>query len=256
VLNLYWKKKRKKRILFIGTISIVCIAVIGIAVFLNKEQIMNYYEETTDVLRTYKENKELKSITTEAAIQNIKIGQLQYENQELARAFQATKQLSSLYSYSTSRITNATSTTLEIDLGDLDGIKKDYPVLSLDQYFIGVITETKDHSSTVQLINSKEFLMNNGISVTVKGEKKSFGIFEYDLVKKRPLINIISENDPMQVNGIIETLGGSASKYPQGLKVGKISNIDIGDMGTTRQAIVDIPEFKTLNELYVLIIRK
>ena len=253
---MYWKRKRKKRILLIGTISIVCIAVIGIIVFVNKEQIMNYYEETTDVLLTYKENKELKSITAEAAIQDIKIRQLLHENQELDRALQATKQLSSLYSYSTSRITNTTSTTLEIDLGDLDGIKKDYSILSLDQYFIGVITETKEHTSTVQLINSKEFLMNNGISVTIKGEKSSFGILEYDLVKKRALINMISKNDPMQVNGIIETIGGNGSKYPQGLKVGKISNIHIGDMGTTRRAIPDIPEFNIQNELFVLIVRK
>lgn len=171
MLSLYWKSKRKKRILFTSIISTICVVVIGIAVFLNKERIVNYYERTTDVLLTYNENKELKSITTEAAIQHIKMGQLLYENQELDRAFQATKQLSSLYLCSASRITNTTSTTIEIDLGDLDGIKKDYTVLSLDQYFIGVITETKEHTSTVQLINSKEFLMNNGISVTSKGEK-------------------------------------------------------------------------------------
>jgi len=253
---MYQKKRRTTTAFVVIILSGLLIGTVG---FLNKGEIMNYsfslQKGITKLRATSQENEQLKAVATATAIQNIKLIQLEFENKQLNKAVNAKKNLPQTYSYSIARIINQeTPDTIQIDLGSLDGITKDLPVISLDQYFVGIVTKTTKHTATIQLINTREFLMSKGITVTARG-KNLFGIFEYDISGNQSYINRIPSNAPLKVNDIIETAGGDASKYPKGLKIGRVTQIESGVVGLTKQATVDIQPFPGNSELFVFVVR-
>lgn len=118
---------------------------------------MSDYSLIKGIASTYKENKQLRKIYADQAILNISSSQLEFENEQLEKAKAAMEKLPQAYSYSVARILNKSASSLTIDLGEQDRIQKGSAILSLNRYFVGIITKTTKHTATVELINSQSF---------------------------------------------------------------------------------------------------
>ncbi|MFC4306228.1 rod shape-determining protein MreC [Cohnella boryungensis] len=260
---MYWRSNKNRQRLLIP-IGIITVIVSTLLFF--KQQIVDQFvlfrHESSNLYITYKENKKLKEVIKRAELQNSKLLQMEFENEYLTKAYETKLKLPE--TYLASRIigeifsipNNIKSITfIKIDLGELDGIKINDAVISVDQYLIGMVTETSDHTSTVQLLNSEEFLTKEGIAVTVGSKNKSFGILEYDLTINQPIITKIPEINEVQAKDVIETIGGEGSKYPAHMRLGTVTDVGPGGFGLSYQASVELPKFPKLDDEFVFIVK-
>ena len=251
-----WRSGSKIKIA-VGMIGVCLLA--GAALLYRQplfDNVVAFRQELSQWHTLYKENEKWKKVLKNAAIDNMKSVQLQFQNKQLEQAYEVMQRLPATHSYSMANIIRLTParTGIEIDLGKLDGIQKNDPVLSLEQNFVGIVSEITDHTSIIQLINTTEFLTNQGISVTVRGREATMGILEYDLSANSPIVDKIPEDQIIQAGDVIETIGGDLSKYPAGLRIGTVSEVSAGSLGISVQASLTIPEFPKPNESMVIIV--
>ncbi|GGH35901.1 rod shape-determining protein MreC [Paenibacillus segetis] len=253
------KRKLKKSKVIVAVAVIVFVTGSVIATSYYKLYVSLLKDEVFNLVSIYIENKQLKESIELNKIQDMKLKMMEFDNKQLVKAAEAKKQLPSSYSYPIARIidyktpleNNVQVESIIIDLGRLDGVKEYESVISLDQYLIGVVTEIKDHTSTIRLINSEAFLKNQGISVEV-GEHSTTGVLEYDPLENIPFINRISKDSTININDTVKTNGGDESRYPAGFSLGTISSISTNRFGLTLQATVELPPLS--NDIYVFIV--
>ncbi|GGG19528.1 rod shape-determining protein MreC [Paenibacillus aceti] len=257
---MYWYKRKRKKSKMIVAVSVVVFLIGSLfAASYYKFNVSLLQREMFHLVSIYIENKQLKKSIEFLKIQDMDLNMMESENKQLVKASKAKKQLPPSYSYSIARIidyippieNNIPVESIIIDLGKLDGVKENDSVISLDQDLIGVVTEIKNHTSTIQLINSGEFLKNQGISVKV-GDHSTIGVLEYDLLENTAVINKISKDSKINVNDSVKTNGGNESKYPAGFSLGTISSVSTNRFGLSLQATVELSPLP--NDIYVFIV--
>ncbi|MBO7744336.1 rod shape-determining protein MreC [Paenibacillus sp. MWE-103] len=236
-------------------IGVVGAALVGAAY---RAELMAYVANTHQGLSalyaTYQENKQLKKIANQAGIRAIRMWQTETDIAELNKAKAAKKQLPATYAYKVARIADAGADTIQLDLGSLDGVKQNDAVLSLDQYFVGMVTAVEKHSATVGLLNTESYMTNKGIAIRATNKASTFGIAEYDANAERLAIKKIPPDALIKKGDVIETLGGDTSRYRPGLKIGTVAGIEVSPMGLSSEATLEIPEFPTSHDVFVFII--
>ncbi|MFE5321484.1 rod shape-determining protein MreC [Paenibacillus sp. NPDC056579] len=150
-------------------------------------------------------------------------------------------------------------TSLSIDLGSNDGIKKDMAVITTTG-LIGLISDVYEYNSIVSLITNLDDEQNSkAISVKLKENNDTTGVIEdfinltqnsgsgeqYFVMKK------IGEKDKIEIGNIVIT-SGLGDVFPEGIRVGTVDSIS--DAATlTKEAKINL-DFNPSRISYVFIV--
>jgi rod shape-determining protein MreC len=223
--------------------------------------IAGFFEDIRQLSVIYEENKTLKLTLTQYARDTQKLNELEAQNKVLkdALGFTERQKQANNYKYRMAEVVTVNAdpfnNTLSINLGQKDGIKKDMAVMTIDG-LVGRINEVSEFYSNVQLLTEINDTDSNSkaIAVTVKGrESQSFGMIEsFDVKTGNLVMNKVDQADPMQVGDTVIT-SGLGLVFPNGIEIGKIVSIGLGEFGITHKVLVEPKaSFRHIREVYVV----
>lgn len=227
-----------------------------------------FFEDIVSIRTVYEENQVLRQTLTRYARDTMRLNELELQNKRLVEALSFTEsqkqmnnyrfRIADVIAYNPDRLNH----TIQINLGEKDGIKPNMAVVSVDG-LAGRVVQVSSFYSTVQLltgindtayIGDGSFIGSKAIAVTVKGKESSFGVIEkFDLDDTQTLIvTKIETTDPMEVGDTIIT-SGRGRIFPSGIEVGKVTSIEVGEFGITYKAAVEpFASFHHLREVFVV----
>jgi len=212
---------------------------------------MSFFKDIEAVRR---ENEELKALVSELRIRNRELESLESKNEELRQALNLKKQFGD-YEFLGANIIAVDPgnwfNVFKVDVGERDGVKVDFPVITSSKGLVGRVMSTDLTSSKIVTIIDESSSVAGWISkaggghVIVRGdlELKEQGLCRMDYI---PL-----EVD-VEVGDIIET-SGLGGIYPKGIVIGEVIEVRKTNSELDRYAIIR-PEadFKRLEEVYIL----
>jgi rod shape-determining protein MreC len=169
------------------------------------------------------ENRALKLKLAEVSMKNHKLQSLRYENERLRDLleFKAQQSHKLIGAHIVGRDPAPLSGTCIIDKGACNGIKEDLPVITPDGIY-GKVIETTEGNALIETFLNFNFrivgmVLRSGIQGIVKweGDKNS-------LVMQLPVNSDVDIDDEIVTSEI-------SSVFPQGLKIGRIKKIAIGN---------------------------
>ena len=226
--------------------------------------ISGFFEDVADLKETYEENERLKIALAQYTRDKAWYNKVEADNERLKEELEFTerqKQMGSKYDYRIAQVTSINvadpfNQTININLGNRDGIKQGMPIISVEG-LVGTVSRVSEFSSSVQLLTNldNEDSNSRAISATVLGkENESFGMIEsYDQSTGTFLMTRIAEGDPIAKGDTVVTsdLGGT---FLGGLVVGEVESIQVGDFGLTLTAQVKpAATYQDWRELFVVV---
>lgn len=204
-----------------------------------------FFQDIREIRIIYKENEQFRMMAAAYARDKINYNFIQQENDRLKEDLKFTKLQRELfqYNYLIAQVVNvspdANNRSFTINLGSLNGIKRDMAVISIDG-LVGIISQVSAFTSTVMPItelDSRSPSSSKAISATVLGnENGSFGIIEsYDPKEGELLMTKIDSNDPLKEGDTIIT-SGLGNVFPRGIVIGTVTSRQVGDMALTYTA--------------------
>jgi rod shape-determining protein MreC len=223
--------------------------------------VSGFFGDLRELTIVYKENRELRRILALYARDRARLNTLEEDNARLKEQLAFTDRQKKLndYIFHIAQVLSADpdpyNSTVRINLGSRDGIRKDMAVVS-DKGLLGVVDAVSDFSSIVQLITSADIRSNatKGVSATVEGKvDKSFGIIEsFDRQTGMLLMTGIYQEDPLQVGDTVVT-SGKGFIFPRNLVIGTVVERYVGSLGITETAEIDpAADFEDLREVFVV----
>ncbi|MGZ9585133.1 rod shape-determining protein MreC [Paenibacillus marinisediminis] len=226
--------------------------------------IADFFHDVSNLQETYEENEMLKvalaQYTRDKAWYNAVAAENERYKEELGFT-ERQKQLNLPYDYRIAQVTSINvadpfNQTININLGEKDGIKEGMPVIAVDGV-VGVIGRVYEFSSTVQLLTNMDDKDPNSraISATVLGkENQSFGMIEsYDQSTGTFTMTRIAESDPLKEGDTIVS-SGLGGTFPRGLVIGTVDSRQVGDFGLTHTAqIKPAATYQDWRELFVVV---
>lgn len=201
--------------------------------------VAGFFENLQDLQNTYIENKELKARLDDVTRLEIEVQELSDENKRLNELLEKKddyRKFNPLQATVIARTPDQWQELLTIDRGSIHGVEKDMAVISA-QGLIGKVKHSQQFTSTVQLLSTAD--PKSRISVTVLGgNEEVYGMIEgYDSKKKRLLLKSVRHEDKIKEgqNVITSGLGGI---FPEGLQIGKITEVFPDQYGLTQAAYV------------------
>ena len=136
---------------------------------------------------------------------------------------------------------------ITIDHGANDGIKQDAVVIT-HQGLVGRVEQVDPTSSKVRLIND----LNSSVSVRLQTESRTTGVLRGQSQANLMVIAYIPQTDVVSEGDVVLT-SGLGGIYPEGLVVGKVTQVEGKDSDPFQEAVVEaaVPLDK-LERLYVL----
>ncbi|MHA0857067.1 rod shape-determining protein MreC [Paenibacillus sp. CMAA1364] len=209
----------------------------------------------------YKENEELKIALAQYTREKARFNFMEAENKRLQVALNFTEMQreKNNYEFHIAQVVSVNPDTnnrsLVIDIGERDGVKVNMTVTSVEG-LVGVVSQVSNFTSTVKLITTMDVKdpNTNAIAATALNKQdKTFGIIEsYDQKSGTLRMSGIKEDDPIQEEDTIVT-SGSGGLYPQGVIVGTVDSIQVGEMGLLRTAtIIPSASFVDWKQLFVV----
>lgn len=202
--------------------------------------VAGFFGNLQDLQNTYIENKELKSRLDDVTRLEIEVQELTDENKRLSEVLEKKddyRKFNPLQATVIARTPDQWQEQLTIDRGSIHGVEKDMAVISA-QGLIGKVKNSQQFTSTVQLLSTSD--SKNRISVSVLGgDKEVYGMLEgYDSKKEMLLLKSVRHEDKIKKgqNVITSGLGGI---FPEGLQIGKITEVFPDQYGLTQAAYVE-----------------
>ncbi len=223
--------------------------------------ITGFFEDVGNLKVVYEENQALRITLAQYARDAARLNDLEAENERLKEALGFTERQKQLNDY-TYRIAQVVSESpdrynrvVKINLGELDGMKPDMAVMTVDG-LIGRIVRVSRFTSNVQLITdlSDESGSVKGISATVLGhESESFGMIEdFNAEQGTLIMTKIDQNDKLKPGDTIIT-SGLGELFPRGIVIGTVLERGVGDFGLTHTATIrPAAGFSRLREVFVI----
>jgi rod shape-determining protein MreC len=219
------------------------------------------FEEIGHIRNVYVENQSLREALTQYVLDTQRLNELEIQNENLKKALDFTERQKQSQNY-VYRIAEIISVHLDpynesisINLGEVDGIKENMTVVSVDG-LIGRIDKVSNFYSSVHLIeniNDVDYT-SKAISATVKGkESQSYGMIESVDKKTGFLVmNRIDQSDPLALGDLVIT-SGLGKIFPAGIEIGYVMSLGTGEFGITRQALIQPKaSSKHLREVFVI----
>ncbi|MEC0241584.1 rod shape-determining protein MreC [Paenibacillus dokdonensis] len=218
------------------------------------------FKDIGNMRETYKENEQLKIALAQYTREKANYNFIEKQNKELMEDLHFTKQQEGKfdYSYHIAQVISVNSDvvnkTLVIDLGERDGVKVGQSVISV-KGMVGVVSHVSNFTSTVKLITTMDTKdpNSNGIAVTSMNNHQTFGIIEsYDEASGMLIMNQIKQEDPVKKDDIIVSLGDT-DKYPRGLIIGTVKDVQESKFGKTKTALIEPEaEFQDWKQLFIV----
>lgn len=218
------------------------------------------FKDIGNMREIYEENQRLKIALAQYTREKAKYNFIEEHNKQLEEDLKFTRAQKERFNY-TYHIAQVISVnadpvnkTLVIDLGERDGVKVGQSVISIDG-MVGVISHVSNFTSTVKLITAMDAKdpNSNGIAVTSMNNHQTFGIVEsYDEATQTLLMTQIKQDDPIKRGDTIVSLGDT-DKYPRGLIIGEVVNVQESKFGKTKTATIKpAAEFQDWKQLFVV----
>ena len=219
-----------------------------------ESNVSEFFNSIRDYNYVISENEQLKKDINILKEKNADIYDIEEENIRLKDAL-LLKDRFNLYDFIGANIliTNPSNFKYEIliDVGLVDGIKIDNPVVAANNALLGRINSTNLTSSIVvpiidELSGISGWITNvDGGHVTIRGSIK---LKEQGLC----IVENIPNDTNIKIGDVIET-SGLGGIYPKGIIIGTIVEIFNEDSKTKMYAYLEpLIQIKTLNEVYVL----
>ena len=210
------------------------------------------YFQDIDVLR--EENEALKAEVEELRRQNREYSELKAKNDELRRALNLKAEFADY------TITGANIIAVEpgnwfsvfkVDVGEQDGIRADFPVVTGSRGLVGRVVDTDKSTSNIQTIIDEESAVSGWIAKPGGGHAIVKGDLELKEEGLCKLIYIPIEVD-IEVGDIVET-SGVGGIYPKGIEIGKVIEVRKTNSELGRYAIIQpTADFRRLEEVFIL----
>ncbi|WP_211234296.1 rod shape-determining protein MreC [Paenibacillus taiwanensis] len=222
--------------------------------------ISGFVDDVSNLKKTYEENERLKIALAHYTRDKGFYNAVADKNKRLMEDLKFTerqKQSNLPYDYRIAQVTSINvadpfNQTLNIDLGEKDGIKQGLPVIAVEGV-VGMISRVYEFSSTVQLLTNLDD-SSRSIAATVLGQEKSFGMIEsYDHSTGTFVMTRIAEGDPLKEGDTIVS-SGLGGVFPKGLILGTVIKREVGDFGLTYTAsIKPAATYQDWRELFVVV---
>ncbi|WP_025688048.1 rod shape-determining protein MreC [Paenibacillus zanthoxyli] len=209
--------------------------------------IAGFFEDIGNLKGLAEENERLKITVAQYTREKVQYNILAARVEEYEKLLRFTKSQSNQYNYEyhyaqvISLSTDPSNNTLVINLGARDGVKPNMSVIS-EKGLVGIISQVSKFTSTVKLLTMMDSSDPNSqppIAATAFGKvKETFGMVErYDQQTQRLIMTRIDEKDPIAVNDMIIS-SGIGGLYPQGLIIGTVESVEVGEFGLTKTAVI------------------
>ncbi|BBF42234.1 rod shape-determining protein MreC [Lachnospiraceae bacterium KM106-2] len=209
-------------------------------------------ELLVSVKKLTKENKELKEQLDSVSYQNKQLLQDKYELANLREQFQLSKKYATYPKVGArviGRDANNWNSTITIDKGSKDGIKKDMNVIS-GNGLVGIVTAVGKHSSQVRLIidddsNVYAMFLTTGESCKVKG---NLSLIDKGLID----VKRVSKDAKVKTGAEIVTSNYS-SKFLQGILIGYLEDLKTDQTNLTKSGTIrPVVDFDNLDIVLVI----
>lgn len=222
--------------------------------------VSGFFADIVNLKVVYEENQALRQTLAHYARDRARLNTLEEENQRLMEALQFTERQKQRndYRYHIAHVTAVNpdpyNPSITVNLGEKDGVEKDWIVVTVDGV-IGRVVTTTPFYSTVQLITSSdESPGSKAIPATVRGnEHISYGVIEsYDRNEGMLQMTKIKQDDPLKKGDLIVT-SGLGTVFPEGLIIGTVESRKVGEFGITDTAKVKpAATFTQLREVFII----
>ncbi|WP_197255634.1 rod shape-determining protein MreC [Paenibacillus dendritiformis] len=225
--------------------------------------IANFFHDIATLKELHEENERLKIVEAHYIRDKAYYSEVQATNERLREALNFTerqKQLNLPYEYRIAQVSSINvadpfNQTLNLNLGEINGVRQGMPVISVDNGVVGTISRVYEFSSTVQLLTNLDEKDPNSrpISATVLGKSDSFGMIEsYDHSSGTFTMTRIEENDKVKVGDTVIS-SGFGGVFPGGLIIGTVVSLQQGDLGLTRTATIEpAATYRDWRELFIV----
>ncbi|MDT3429075.1 rod shape-determining protein MreC [Paenibacillus forsythiae] len=223
--------------------------------------IAGFFEDIGNLKDLAEENERLKIIAAQYTREKVQYNLIAAKVEQYEKLLLFTKSQSNKYNYEyhyaqvVSLTTEPSNNTLVIDLGARDGVKPNMSVIS-EKGLVGIVSQVSKFTSTVKLLTMMDSSDPNSqppIAATAFGKvNETFGMVErYDQKTGRLIMTRIDEKDPIAEEDMIIS-SGIGGLYPQGLTIGTVESVEIGE-GLTKTAIIKpAAEFEDWKNLLVV----
>lgn len=224
--------------------------------------VAGFFQDIGNLHDLAEENKRLKILAAQYARDKAIYNFTKAENENYKVKLDFKEAQKKLYDYELhiaqviSLTTEASNSTVVIDLGSKDGIKPDMSVISVEG-LVGVISQVSNFTSTVKLMTMMDANDPNSqppIAATVLDkEQDSFGMIEsYDQQTGLLEMNKIPVGDPI-AEGDTVISSGIGGVYPRGLTIGTVKSVKVGEFGYTSTALIEpAADFQNWKDLFVV----
>jgi len=217
-------------------------------------EIEDFFAYFQDIDELRKENEALKAEVEELRRQNREYSELKAKNDELRRALNLKAEFADY------TITGANIIAVEpgnwfsvfkVDVGEQDGIRADFPVVTGSRGLVGRVLDTDKSTSNIQTIIDEESAVSGWIAKPGGGHAIVKGDLELKQEGLCKLIYIPIEVD-IEVGDIVET-SGVGGIYPKGIEIGKVIEVRKTNSELGRYAIIQpTADFRSLEEVFIL----
>lgn len=213
--------------------------------------IAGFIDEIQHLRALYDENAQLKANLKEYAILSTRLQELEQRNAQLEKMLQLkTPNVSQRWAANvTGRSPDKWNSSILIDVGEKDGIKKNMAVVSPDGGLVGRVTEVGYANSKVLLITDTNRM---GISAVVQ-ETRAVGIVSGSSSDSGSVeIGLIDREAELKKGQKVVT-SGLSDIFPAGILIGEITDYQMEDSGLTKKAkIKPAANMNRLEEVFVV----
>ncbi|MCG6793645.1 rod shape-determining protein MreC [Geobacillus sp. YHL] len=211
------------------------------------QEIAGFFENVSDLRRTYKENELLKARLEEYAALETEVEALRQENERLRALLDKKESLRDFVSIQATvigRNPDRWRETIIINKGEQHGVKKDMAVIT-PAGLVGKVQHASQFTSTVQLLSALD--QNNRISAYIQGKENVFGLIEgYDEKRRELLLGEIPIDAKVEKRQKVLT-SGLGGVFPKGLPIGEVTEIKPDQYGLTK--VVYVKPFANLYDI-------
>ena len=187
-----------------------------------------------DVMSAREKNKVLKNQIIQLSLLNAQLNSYIHENKRLKELLKFTESQS--LNYLTANVVNyhlgIASQTITIDIGELDGLTKNLPVLD-ENGLLGKTMQLNDNVTMIQLISDK----NYRVSIRI-GKERALGLF-IPTHGKYGILDGVRKTTPLYEGDIAYT-SGISEIYPPNIPVAKIISISKEKNQPFQRVVVEI----------------
>lgn len=141
--------------------------------------------------------------------------------------------------------------TLTIDKGKSDGIKEDMAVVT-SHGLIGKVSKVSNHSSEVKLLTSDDIQFRVSVSITTKNKDTHAILNGYDQKRRRLKLVDVDSHSEIEKGDIITT-SGIGGRFPRGIYIGVVDDINIDRYGISKTVYVtSSQDFNNIHYVSVL----